>query len=347
MRRRPYRQAIPLHELREDEKRRVRNRELRFRVFVVGGALSVLAGAAIVVVSLLSAFGQANAGGASPTPISAARVPGSTTDRTGQLAGSAEQPLPSSIGTAVNPPVSSPMPLPTDGSGTPSPIPSPTPTPTLGATSLEPEQLTGYRWPLRGARVSSFFENRVNGFLVVDGKRIHEGVDLATFCGDHVRAAHDGVVLAAGRRFDSVMGFDASLNTFYQRIDRRHALFQLPIVVVIDDGNGYRSAYVHLGVASVKVGDAVQAGDLIGYEGATGNASGCHLHYELFRMDGPWMKVAPALVKSDHYPDNERARIDPFRVLSMKQPGHPTFMSGIDPPAISPGLGRPTVQRKP
>jgi murein DD-endopeptidase MepM/ murein hydrolase activator NlpD len=34
----------------------------------------------------------------------------------------------------------------------------------------------------------------------VEGTTFHDGIDLATFCGDRVVAAHDGIVLAAGRR---------------------------------------------------------------------------------------------------------------------------------------------------
>ena len=48
---------------------------------------------------------------------------------------------------------------------------------------------------------------------------------------------------------------------------------------MIDDGNGYRSEYVHLNEADVEAGQVVQAGDVIGLEGATGFATGCHLHY--------------------------------------------------------------------
>ena len=56
----------------------------------------------------------------------------------------------------------------------------------------------------------------------------------------------------------------------------------LPIVIVIDDGDGYRSIYAHFSKVVVKRGDVVKAGDFLGYEGMTGHASGCHLHYGLF-----------------------------------------------------------------
>ena len=85
-----------------------------------------------------------------------------------------------------------PDPLP----GEPGPTPGPNPPSTGGTT--EPEFLTGYQWPLHGGRISSFFEDRTDGFVVIDGKRVHDGLDVATYCGDHVSAAHEGTVLEAG-----------------------------------------------------------------------------------------------------------------------------------------------------
>jgi murein DD-endopeptidase MepM/ murein hydrolase activator NlpD len=64
------------------------------------------------------------------------------------------------------------------------------------------------------------------------------------------------------------------------------------------------------------VGQAVRAGQLIGHEGATGHASGCHVHYGLF---SPW-ETATFGVRADilrrlKLPNGEIARIDPLRVL--------------------------------
>ncbi len=216
---------------------------------------------------------------------------------------------------------------------------------TLSPTTAPPEQLTGYQWPIRKGLITSFFAPRSNGFLVVDGQRIHQGLDVATYCGDRIRAAHDGTVLAAGRNFEDAMGYDGSIAAFESRLQRRHETWALPIVVVIDDGNGYRSAYVHLEDTTVKVGQQVRAGQTIGHEGMTGNASGCHLHYELFRMDGPWMSIAPEYVKKEGYPPQMRERIDPLRVLSLHDRWAPRMVPGINPPRESPGLGRPTASR--
>lgn len=207
------------------------------------------------------------------------------------------------------------------------------------ATSKAPEKLTGYRWPVqRKARIMSFFDWRDQGFLAIDGKRFHEGLDVTTYCGDTVWAAHAGTVLAAGRRFGPYMGFNEPLDDFYRRLDKKGRMGDLPIVVVIDDGNGYRSAYVHLKETSVRPGQRVKAGQTIGLMGDTGNANGCHLHYELIRMDGAWMTVARQRVKEDGYPRLVRERIDPLRVLSLRDKDAARLVPGISRPKDPPRL---------
>jgi murein DD-endopeptidase MepM/ murein hydrolase activator NlpD len=154
----------------------------------------------------------------------------------------------------------------------------------------------------------------------VDGKPFHDGIDVATFCGDRVMAAHAGTVLAASRRFDRSIGWVGDLEPYFERLDRKRLWMTLPIVVVIDDGNGYRSMYAHLSRTVVKAGDIVKAGQLLGYEGATGRASGCHLHYGLF---SPWERdtfgIKPDVAKRMKLPKAEIARIDPLLVLPPKK----------------------------
>ena len=245
-------------------------------------------------------------------------------------------------GSDVGATVRSVQPSPTSGASLRGPVPPPFEVP----VSAEPEDLTGYRWPLSLARMTSFFAPRDSGFLIVDGAPIHQGLDTATFCGDQIRAAHEGTVLAAGRRFNQAMGFVEAPDAFEARIDRRGLRSLLPIVVVVDDGNGYRSVYVHLSEATVARGDRVRAGQVIGLEGDTGNSTGCHLHYELIRMDGPWVRVARQYVKDERYPAWQRERIDPLRVFSLDDRRAPTFVPGIEPPKLSPGLGRSVVRRR-
>lgn len=206
-------------------------------------------------------------------------------------------------------------------------------------TSADPQDLSGYVWPIHGARITTWFGPIDSGGFVMFGDHAgHDGIDLATYCGDPVRAAHDGVVLYAGRHFDPYLGYDQPLDDFYARL---HQLgigpLSLPIVVVVDDGDGYRSAYVHLAVASVRAGQHVRAGQtVLGREGMTGNATGCHLHYELIRMDGLWVQVAPDEVAHLHYPAWVRERIDPLLVLDLLAPGAAHRVPGLDPPSPPP-----------
>ncbi len=184
-------------------------------------------------------------------------------------------------------------------------------------------RLTGYRWPLAHARLTLPFGPTPWGSRVVDGAKFHDGVDLATFCGDRIKAAHDGVVLTASRHYDAAMGWDGDLGPYLRRLDKKHLWASLPIVVVIDDGNGYRSIYAHFERVTVKKGDRVTAGKLIGYEGATGRASGCHLHYGLFSPAEPDLfAIDAAVAKRMKLPRYEIARIDPMLVLPArtKQP---------------------------
>ena len=51
------------------------------------------------------------------------------------------------------------------------------------------------------------------------GEHFHDGIDLATFCGDRIVAAHDGVVLAAGRHFDEEIGWIGDLGPYLRRLD--------------------------------------------------------------------------------------------------------------------------------
>lgn len=232
--------------------------------------------------------------------------------------------------TPTIPTTGSQSPSASDGQPTPTtstdftPGPSLEPTPTLDATakvsplhSVDPADLTGYVWPARHALITSRFAPRLaidGGFAVIDGVAYHDGIDLATHCGDHIYAAHDGTVLYAGRNFDPYLGYLGDPAPIYDRLVREGRINSQPIVVVIDDGNGYRSIYVHLNSASVEAGALVMAGDVVGVEGATGFATGCHLHYGLIRMDGGWQGVVERLWQYG-YPQHVRERVDPLKVL--------------------------------
>lgn len=199
--------------------------------------------------------------------------------------------------------------------------------------------LTGYRWPLLHGRVTLPFGPTRWGTRVVEGEQFHDGVDLATFCGDRVVAAHDGVVLAAGRQYDRAMGWVGDLQPYLDRLDAKGLWSTLPIVVVIDEGNGYRSMYAHLSKVVVAKGDTVTAGQLIGYEGKTGRASGCHLHYGLFSpLEPDLFGIDRGVVERMLLPAWEIARVDPLLVL----PERTSRATDAAPdPALAAGAGRP------
>jgi len=197
------------------------------------------------------------------------------------------------------------------------------------------EGLTGYRWPLARPRITLPFGPTPWGSRIVAGQRFHDGLDMATFCGDRVVAAHDGTVLAAGRRYDDVMGWVGDLTEYYRRLDEKKLWATLPIIVVIDDGNGFRSVYAHFSKVVVRVGQVVRAGDLLGHEGMTGRASGCHLHYGLFSpFETAEFAIDPAVVKRMKVPRSELARVDPQLVLPPRPKAPPKATASPSPSAM-------------
>ena len=204
-------------------------------------------------------------------------------------------------------------------------------------------ELTGYQSPLPHGRITLPFGPSKWGTRVVDGEPFHDGLDLATFCGDRIVAAHAGVVLAAGRRYDTEMGWLGDLTPYLDRLDAKSLWSTLPIVVVIDDGNGYRSIYAHLSKAVVKRGQAVTAGELIGHEGDTGRASGCHLHYGLFSpLERARFGIDPAVVERMELPAWQIARIDPLLVLPVRPRADPEPSGSASQPVI--GVAKPPVE---
>jgi murein DD-endopeptidase MepM/ murein hydrolase activator NlpD len=207
------------------------------------------------------------------------------------------------------------------------------------AVAPAPSTLSGYVWPLPKGRITNGFGPSWFGDNWVGGARFHDGLDMATFCGDRIVAAHAGVVLAAGRKVDPVMGWIGSLAPSVARRDKHELWGELPIVVVIDDGNGYRSIYAHFSQVEVKVGQVVKAGQFIGYEGRTGFATGCHLHYGLF---SPYATdtfgLRADVAQRTKLPLLEIARINPLLVLPPRPvPGAPSSAAPNPSPSPSPG----------
>lgn len=202
------------------------------------------------------------------------------------------------------------------------PVPAePVATDIVGAPPVD--TLAGYVWPIAHPRLTLDFGPTSSASFVVHGDQFHDGIDIATFCGDRIVATHDGTVLAAGRHFDRQMGWVGDLDPYFARLDRKHLWSELPLVVVIDDGNGYRSMYAHFGKIVVERGQKVHAGKLLGFEGATGHATGCHLHYGLFSpAETATFKLRRDIARRMKLPRHELARIDPLSVLPHRRGNH-------------------------
>jgi murein DD-endopeptidase MepM/ murein hydrolase activator NlpD len=115
------------------------------------------------------------------------------------------------------------------------------------------------RRPVRGedVRITSGFGVRRHPILQVP--KMHTGVDWACATGTPIMAAGSGVIEEAGRKGE-----------YGNYIRIRHA-------------NGYKTAYGHMSrfAAGVSEGVKVRQGQIIGYVGATGLASGPHVHFEV------------------------------------------------------------------
>lgn len=118
---------------------------------------------------------------------------------------------------------------------------------------------TSWGWPTdSGWTLSSGYVWRTNP---VTGKReIHGGLDISgTGYGSKIYATNNGRVKEAS----------------YHYSYGNH--------VIIDHNNGYLTLYAHMSRINVKVGQVVARGDVIGYVGMTGTATGPHVHYEIWK----------------------------------------------------------------
>jgi murein DD-endopeptidase MepM/ murein hydrolase activator NlpD len=115
-------------------------------------------------------------------------------------------------------------------------------------------------WPARGRISGRFGSQRV---YRGEPASFHSGVDVAPGAGAPVVAPADGVVVLAGPPAFSLEGN----------------------LLIIDHGMGLNSAFLHLATQSVRQGQIVRQGQTIGTVGATGRATGPHLHWGMKWQD--------------------------------------------------------------
>lgn len=126
---------------------------------------------------------------------------------------------------------------------------------------LNPGGATGtgsFIWPVPcSTRVTSRFGNRIDPFT--NKEKYHSGIDIDGFgnAGNNIIAADSGTVLKATS--------NGGYGTY----------------VVIDHGNYTQTLYAHMSGTAVSEGDWVEQGQVIGYLGDSGRATGVHCHFEV------------------------------------------------------------------
>lgn len=116
-------------------------------------------------------------------------------------------------------------------------------------------------YPVRGARVSSGFGGRTHP---ISGKHSsHSGIDYAIAAGSPIYAPADAIVRS----------------TDWNKIYGNRT--------IIDYGGGYSSMFGHQSGYTVKPGQRIRRGQIIGYVGSSGYSTGPHLHFETWINNTP------------------------------------------------------------
>lgn len=138
--------------------------------------------------------------------------------------------------------------------------------------------------PLSFRRISSHFSKR-RFHPVLKIYRPHHGIDYTAPTGTPVSTVGDGKITFAGRK-----GAYGNL-------------------IIITHNNGYQTYYGHLSrfAKGIHRGKRVKQGDLVGYVGATGLATGPHLHYEMRQGKAPINPFRVKNVAGEPVPKKQRA----------------------------------------
>lgn len=136
----------------------------------------------------------------------------------------------------------------------------------LNPNSIPKANSSALVWPVDNVFITQKFgKTNASGRLYVSGT--HNGVDFRAPVGTPIMSAGNGKVAGTGDT-------DA---------DCRGVSFGKWILIKYD--NGLASTYGHLSQISVRPGQAVSAGDVVGYSGNTGYSTGPHLHVSMYAAD--------------------------------------------------------------
>jgi len=138
--------------------------------------------------------------------------------------------------------------------------------------AINPDQITQpapgiLQWPIYGTiRITQYFGDTpyAEAHAALYSGHGHDGLDIAAPIGTPVHAALSGTILATGNT-DAIKG-----------------CYSFGKWVMIKHDDGLNTMYAHLSQISVSAGQEVATGDVIGYSGETGYATGPHLHFGVY-----------------------------------------------------------------
>jgi len=136
---------------------------------------------------------------------------------------------------------------------------------------LDPSKLpkTGVgalKWPLQSIYITQYFGKTIDAKrLYVSGT--HNGVDFRAAVGTKVFSVRSGVVKGIGDT------------------DAQSGCYSYGKWILIEHDNGVSTIYGHMSAITVKAGDSVTTGQVIGYSGNTGYTTGPHLHLTVVASD--------------------------------------------------------------
>ena len=170
-----------------------------------------------------------------------------------------------------------------------------------------------FRFPFKGwYRITQYFGNTSYSRTGAYNGRGHSGVDFATPMGTPVYAPAGGVVTAAD---------DTGAYGGYNAAGKYVSCLSYGKWIVINHQNGLSTRFNHLSLIKVADGQAIKAGQLIGYSGNTGISTGPHLHMSVMATQGVQIKKLGEVITTN-YCRNARAPIvagnaylDPFAYL--------------------------------
>ncbi|CAG0954199.1 Murein DD-endopeptidase MepM [Planctomycetaceae bacterium] len=129
-----------------------------------------------------------------------------------------------------------------------------------------------FRRPFSEDQITYWARSYSYGSTSLGSLRVHHGLDFPNPGGTAILAAADGVVYYAGQDVERLFGPQPD---FYGTL----VVIEHPFMYA--SGLKIYTLYGHMREVSVQTGDAVTAGEIIGYVGSSGVAAGAHLHFEV------------------------------------------------------------------